>query len=333
MHHLTAQPFGSKEFANSQPRRQPSQGNLPRIMRLVPSLLLGVLISWAGGVNAQTENPSAPSDPPAETVTPETITPETATPETPTPETTAPETTAPETTAPQADAPPELVDALAQIDVAANQKDLQTVMSFFSPQFTTSDGLTYDDLQRTLTALWERYPNLTYATELNSWEQDGVAIVAETTTTIIGTQTADGQTIKLTATITSRQRFENQKIVQQEILAEQSLVTTGENPPTVQVILPEQVTIGQQFEFDVIVQEPLGDRILLGAALEERVQPSSYFTPTPISLEVLASGGLFKVGIAPAVPDTRWVSAVIIRDDGTTTVTRRLRVVRPGDTP
>jgi hypothetical protein len=238
-----------------------------------------------------------------------------------------------------ADAPPELLQALAQIDAAASQGKLQEVMMFYSPDFRNADGLTYATLQDALKRLWQQYPNLTYKTQLNSWQSDGNAIVVETTTTIatapaqaptqLPTRLRQGaiETERLTATITSRQRFENQRIVQQEILAERSQLTSGEQPPTVTVSLPEQVRIGQSYEFDAVVAEPLGDRLLLGAAMEEPIQASGYLQSTPVELELLSSGGLFKVGRAPIKPESLWVSGVIIRDGGMTSVSQRLQIV------
>jgi hypothetical protein len=225
------------------------------------------------------------------------------------------------------DAPPELQEVLSQIDAAASQGDLEAVMQFYSPEFTHADGLTYDTLQQALTTFWERYPDLTYQTALTSWEADGNAIVAETVTTITGTQQAEGRTFRLNATISSRQRFEGQQMISQEILAERSQVTSGDNPPTVDVNLPEQVVAGAEYPFDAIVTEPLGDRILLGTALEEPVNPDGYLTPAALELDILPAGGLFKVGQAPDSPENLWISAVIIREDGITEITQRLRVV------
>lgn len=266
-----------------------------RFVQLLPFLMLGVSLSWAGTVAAQT-SPASPA-PGAELV-------QSAEP-----------------------APAELLDILSQIDAAASQKNLQTVLSFYSPSFSNSDGMTYDDLQRNLQQLWERFPNLTYQTQVNSWQQEQGAIVAETTTTITGQHVQDTRPETLTATITSRQRLESGKIVAQEILTEESQLAQGDNPPQIKVILPEEVTTGQQYEFDAIVQEPLGERVLLGAALEEPVKPDGYFDSLPVNLEVLNSGGLFKLGTASETPATQWISAVIIRDDGILTVTRRMRVV------
>jgi len=54
------------------------------------------------------------------------------------------------------------------------------------------------------------------------------------------------------------------------------------------VKLPQQVKTGHNF--DAIVQEPLGDDYLLGAAIEEPIQANKYFTTTPVDLELLAAG-------------------------------------------
>jgi hypothetical protein len=224
-------------------------------------------------------------------------------------------------------APAALTQTLTQIDAAASQGNVAAVMAFYAPNFTNSDGLTYSTFQEALAAFWKRYPGMVYKTEINSWKAEGSAFVVETTTTITGTQQTGDRPINVSATISSRQRMEGQKVVQQEILSERSQVTMGQTPPTVQVMLPEQVTIGRGYSFDAIVQEPLGDRLLLGAALEEPITPAGYINPAPLNLELLSSGGLFKTGRAPLRPENRWVSAVVIRDDGTTAVTQRMRVV------
>ena len=224
-------------------------------------------------------------------------------------------------------APAPLKQALTQIDAAATKKDLQGVLQFYSPNFAHSDGLNRRSLEQALTQLWQHYPNLTYRTELKSWQPDGRGIRAETVTHISGMQTVNGQSSKLDSTVQSRQRFEGQTIVQQDVLAESSKVTSGENPPDVKVNLPEQVQVGQDFNFDAIVQDPLGSDLLLGSVLEEPVKPSGYLTPTTADLELLTSGGIFKVGRV-STPENRWISAVLVRYGGTTMVTQRLRIIK-----
>lgn len=226
-----------------------------------------------------------------------------------------------------ATAPPQLKEALANIDAAANSRDLQAVMQFYGANFTHSDGLTRASLEQALSQLWERYPQLTYRTELQDWKREGNEIIAETMTYITGSQPGEGMEMKLEATMRSRQRFEDQTIVQQDILGERTQLTSGVNPPTVDVQLPNEVRAGQEYNFDVIVREPLGDNFLLGTALEEPVKSERYTTPASFELELLPAGGIFKVGKAPSTDEDRWVSAVLIRGDGMTMITQRLAVI------
>ncbi|MEP0918995.1 nuclear transport factor 2 family protein [Leptolyngbya sp. DQ-M1] len=231
-----------------------------------------------------------------------------------------------------ATAPQELRQALTQLDAAANRRNVQEVLQFYSPNFTHSDGLNRRSLEQSLAQLWKQYPNLTYKTELTSWRSSANGIQAETLTQITGSQTKDGQQVKLNATLRSRQQFQNQKIVRQEVLSESNLITTGEKPPLVKVNLPEQVRTGQEFNFDAIVQEPLENDLLLGAVVQEPVNANGYLKPATVDLDLLTSGGLFKVGKAPNTAGSQWISAVLVRHGGMTMVTQRLNVIAAGST-
>ncbi len=235
--------------------------------------------------------------------------------------------------APPATAPPQLQNMLVQIDSAANQKDIKAVMQFYSPNFTHTDGLTYQNLEKALTGLWKQYPQLKYQTQLQSWQAEGNGIVTETVTNITGTQIQNSRNLALKATIRTRQRYENQKIVSQEVLSERSQLSTGTKPPTLDVRLPQSVKSGQQYNFDAVVREPLKDDYLLGAAVEEPVVTSQYFNPTQVQLELLPAGGLFKIGRAPVGTSDRWLSAVVVRGDGLTQVTQRLQVLGANTPP
>ncbi|MGB3294095.1 MAG: nuclear transport factor 2 family protein [Phormidesmis sp.] len=223
-------------------------------------------------------------------------------------------------------APADLVNAIEQIETAATAGDVDAVMQGYSPEFTNEDGFTYETLPTALQTLWDSYDSLTYRVELQSWEPSDSGYIAETVTYIDGTQISNGQPAQLESVIRSQQTFADGKIVSQTILSERNQVTSGETPPTVSVILPEQVAPGESYDFDAIVMEPLGNRYLLGAVIEEGATATDFFTGRPVELELLSAGGLFKIGEAPATPDSRWVSALLVRDDGLTVVTRRLRV-------
>ena len=62
--------------------------------------------------------------------------------------------------------PGEIKTLIDQIDQAANKRDLPALMNFYSPKFTSADGLTYESLKKGLEQLWQRYPDLQYQTKI-----------------------------------------------------------------------------------------------------------------------------------------------------------------------
>ncbi|RZM75076.1 hypothetical protein [Leptolyngbya iicbica] len=223
-------------------------------------------------------------------------------------------------------APAELVDAITAIETAANDQDLAQLMTLYSPDFIGPDGFTRDQYETTLGSFWEQHTDLTYDVELLAWEREGTAFVAETLTTVEGTRMIAGRAMTLTATVRSQQRYENGQLASQAILSEENQLISGVMPPEIMVQLPQTVTPGSQFAYDAIVSTPLGDRLLLGLAFDEGVTATDFLAPRPVNLESLAAGGLFKIGTAPEKPDQRWISAVIVREDGIVIDTRRLNV-------
>lgn len=228
--------------------------------------------------------------------------------------------------APPEEAPDSLVQGLRAIEQAADRQDVAAVMGFYAPGFTSADGFDRAQFEATLGQFWQQFATVDYTIELVAWEPNPNGFTAETLTQITGTQTRPERRLTLEAEVRSRQRFENGQVVYQEVLSEKSRLTTGTTPPNLTVLLPERVAPGQSYEFDAIVQEPLRDRSLLGIALDEGVTVEDFLTPRPITLDFLSAGGLFKIGEAPAEPDNRWISAVIVREDGITVETRRLQV-------
>lgn len=223
-------------------------------------------------------------------------------------------------------APEELLQALAEIESAADAQALEQLMAYYHEDFASADGFDRSSLASTLEAFWQDYALLDYTIELLSWQAVDGGYQVETLTTIEGQQQIPSRQLTLTAEMRSQQQFQNGQIVYQEILSETNRVESGENPPTLTVLLPEQVAPDSRYEFDAIVREPLRERSLIGTAFEEGVTVEDFLTTRPITLELLPAGGLFKIGQAPNSEDARWISAVIVREDGLVVETRRLRV-------
>ena len=222
--------------------------------------------------------------------------------------------------------PEELAAVIEEMEEAANEQDLDEVMKYYSADFTNEDGLTTNYIKRALEKIWTDYPELTYETTIDSWEEQGDELVAETTTTITGSRERGGRMIRLDSNIKSRQYFRDRELVRQEILAEQTKLLTGDRPPQVTVKLPETVQVGEQYYFDTIVTEPLEGGVLLGAALEERTGSDRYLNPSTLELEPLSSGGIYKLVTAPLLEDHHWLSSIVVRGDGITMVTQRVRI-------
>ena len=227
--------------------------------------------------------------------------------------------------------PEELAETISGIEAAANDRDLDELLEYYSEDFTNTDGLTTDTLANALEQIWQEYPELIYSTEIESWSREGDELIAETKTTIEGIKDPEGNTGQLNSTIESRQYFQNQKLVRQEILAEQSQLSSGENPPQVNIIAPNTVETGEKYNFDLIVEEPLNERVLLGAVQEEKTAGKLYLNPTELELELLPAGGIYKLATAPLLPDSNWLSAILVRGDGITRITHRVNVIEPSE--
>lgn len=224
--------------------------------------------------------------------------------------------------------PTELIEAIANIEEAANNRDLEQLLENYSEDFTNTDGLTYTSLSEALKQMWRDYSQLRYSTKIESWEQVGDELVANSVTYIRATQRNKGRIGRLNSTLRSRQYFQDQKLVRQEILSEQTQISFGTKPPKVRVLVPEQVKVGEKYNFDVIATEPLEDKLLLGAAVEERTGSDRYTNPTTLELKPLSAGGIYKVVTAPRLADSHWLSAILVRGDGITMVTRRVNIGR-----
>ena len=223
--------------------------------------------------------------------------------------------------------PTEVQGLITGLETAVSDRNLDAVMAFYSESFASDTGFDYAQLRQTLETLWQQYPDITYEIEVLSWQAAGPGnYTLETRTTVSGTQLRPDRVLTLSADVTSRQRLEAGKISYQETLTETSRLVSGTNPPTLQVQLPQTLTPGQTYSFDTIVLEPLEGRALMGSAVDEGVTAADFFTPRPVALDLLTSGGLYKIGTAPAEPDNRWLSTVVVREDGMVVETRRVRV-------
>lgn len=220
--------------------------------------------------------------------------------------------------------PKELLEIITKIDLAANKQDLNLIEANISPKFTNQDGLDYNSYISSLKKTWKKYNNLKYVTSIESWKKDQDQLIATTITNIQGNYEINGKKLMLNSQIKAEQYFINNQLVKQKILKEKTEVTSGENPPKVTINLPEKVRPGQEFDFDAVLQEPIGSNLILGAALEDKIKPELYLNPSTLELDSLSAGGIFKRVKMPVTPEDHWYSVILIRADGLKMITQRV---------
>lgn len=223
--------------------------------------------------------------------------------------------------------PPNLLETIAKIDKAGNSKNIETIKQYISPEFTNSDGLTSQSLKEYLEKFWSKYENLKYTTTIESWQEKEGKLSAVTVTNIEGSYESGGKKFILNSQIKANQIFADNKLIKQEIISEKSEITSGDNPPEARINLPQRVNVGQEFDFDVILENPIGSDIILGGVSEQKVSPSLYLEPSTIELDALTAGGIFKRVKLPAKENQdHWYSVILIRDGGIRMITQRVKV-------
>jgi hypothetical protein len=240
--------------------------------------------------------------------------------------------TPPSLAAQSSPAPAELKNVVAALDRAASAQDIEAVMKYYAPNFSHGDGLSRDLYKKSLRELWQRYTNISYRTEISKWQKQGDLITAETITMIQGKKGDQTDDFKLSGRMVTTQTYKTVngqlQVLSQQVLSEQSSMSSGEAPPSVQLKMPELIGVGRQYVLDAIVTEPLGTGLLLGAAVEEAVDAKNLLNENTINLRPLRAGGVFKIGQAPFKSGDRWISVVLVRESGVTIASQRLRVSR-----
>jgi len=88
--------------------------------------------------------------------------------------------------------------------------------------------------------------------------------------------------------------------------------------------IPDRVLTGSKYDIDIILNKPLEEVIIAGAIKPHQI--NSFFEQE-ISLEPLASGGIFKITRAPSKPGIQIWSGIIAHPMGMITFTKSIDIV------
>lgn len=170
----------------------------------------------------------------------------------------------------------------------------------------------------------QRFTNARWRLNAGAPLADGSVPVA---VAVSGSTQSNGLQYSLQASQQLRFRLADGLISGQELVQDQSVLTSAREPLPVTLVIPDAVLTGSRYDVDVVLDEPLGQALLAGglAPLTPR-QVREQQSPT-IQLEPLGGGGLFKSVQAPFQPGVQTWAAMLVHPDGVITVTKQVRVV------
>ena len=203
---------------------------------------------------------------------------------------------------------------------------LQTVLN--SGSASAFDTVASVDLQPVLAQRYQRFrqdfPEVTWQVELAAPLPDGRPTL---TLRVSGTAESEGLSYALEATEQIAIRLEEGQLVEQELLAQQSLLRSGERPLAVKLAIPDVVLTGSRYDIDLVVEEPLGQALVAGGLIDLTDEQLTAQMRPNLPLAPLGGGGLFKSVQAPQQPGSQTWAVMLVHPDGVVTATKRVRVV------
>ena len=101
-------------------------------------------------------------------------------------------------------------------------------------------------------------------------------------------------------------------------------IRNDDNKIDISFKIPDKVLTGSKYDIDIILNKPLEEVIIAGAIKPH--QENSFFEQE-ISLEPLASGGIFKMTRAPSKPGIQFWSGILTHPYGMITFTKSIEIV------
>lgn len=170
----------------------------------------------------------------------------------------------------------------------------------------------------------KRFPETRWAVRPGQSLADGRSTV---NLAVSGTRQQDG----LSYSFKAKQRLafstDGGLITGQEVLSDQSVLTSASKPLPISLLIPDTVLTGSRYDVDVVLDQPLGKALLAGGLIAVTPQQVLAQQSPDVQLEPLGGGGLFKSVQAPFQPGPQTWAALLVHPDGVITVSKRVQVV------
>ena len=206
----------------------------------------------------------------------------------------------------------------ARLQQALNAEDrVQALSALMAPDQATS---LIDRFRR----FSVRFPETRWAVRPGQSLTDGRSTVQ---LAVSGTRQQDGLSYSFKATQRLAFSTDAGLITGQEVLSDQSVLTSARKPLPISLLIPDKVLTGSRYDVDVVVDQPLGKALLAGGLIAVTPQQVLAQQSPDVQLEPLGGGGLFKSVQAPFQPGVQTWAALLVHPDGGITVSKRVQVV------
>ena len=185
-------------------------------------------------------------------------------------------------------------------------------------------GLNPAEIQNRRRLLRGQFPDLRWQVSSGAPRRGGQPTVS---VKLSGTRREGATTFRLDAEQLLLLQNEAGRFNGQTVLREQSMLRSGEQAPTVSLLIPDAVLTGQRYDIDVIFDEPLNGALTAsGIAALTPAQVAAMESPT-LELSGQEAGGLFKTVQAPLSPGSQTWAVLLVHPRGVISATKRVRVV------
>lgn len=209
---------------------------------------------------------------------------------------------------------------LQALEAALNSRDDAALAALLSK----GPGLNPEELKQRRQQLRDTFPDARWEVKTGPALKSGQSSV---TLKVSGTRRQGGSTYRLDAEQRLSLQTDGQRFNGQTIWREQSILRSGENAPTVSLLIPDAVLTGQRYDVDVIFDDPLDGALVAGGIRPISAEEVLAMESPRLDLSALGGGGLFKVVQAPQTPGAQTWAVLLVHPKGVVSATKRVRVV------
>ena len=141
---------------------------------------------------------------------------------------------------------------------------------------------------------------------------------------LYGSKNLNGKKFKLESNFDFVFNLDNGLIKQGDIQNNLTTIRSDNNQIDIKISIPDEVLTGSKYDIDIILNQPLEETIIAGGIKEYQ---EGELLNQSITLEPLATGGIFKVSRAPQISGTQIWTGMIAHPLGLVSFTKTVNIV------